>query len=233
MKESRIIAIGDIHGCIHALDGLLDVIEPQADDRVVILGDFVDQGRDTRSVIDRLLDLRQQCQLVCLQGNHEEMMLAARESTAALRYWEECGGVYTLNSYHFGGNLDHIPTAHWDFLLDCVDSYESDTHLFVHANIDADLPLADQPGYALRWALLEPAEVRPHCSGKTVVMGHTEQVNGEVLDLGCLKCIDTACWKYGWLTALDVTNNQIWQASRFGQLREAKDGPVGPIAARA
>lgn len=42
--------------------------------------------------------------------------------------------------------------------------------------------------------LFEPEEMRPHQSGRTVVVGHTEQRNSEILDLGFAICIDTACW---------------------------------------
>jgi serine/threonine protein phosphatase 1 len=80
--------------------------------------------------------------------------------------------------------------------------------------------MAMQPDYQLRWALFEPDKMQPHVSGKTVVVGHTEQADGEVLDLGFAVCIDTACWRYGWLTAMDVTTKQTWQASRWGMLRQ-------------
>ena len=77
-----------------------------------------------------------------------------------------------------------------------------------------------QPGHELRWAVLEPKKVRPHLSEKTVFVGHTEQRNGEVLDLGFVVCLDTACWKYGWLTAMDVRTRKTWQASKWGMPRE-------------
>jgi serine/threonine protein phosphatase 1 len=78
----------------------------------------------------------------------------------------------------------------------------------------------EKPDYSLRWDLFDPQKERPHCSGKNVVVGHTEQKNAEILDLGFAMCIDTACWKYGWLTAIDVELRDYWQASRWGVLRE-------------
>ena len=232
MSNQRIIAIGDIHGCVHALDTLLDVISPGPHDQVVVLGDFIDQGRESRLVIDTLLQLRDRCTLICLEGNHEEMLLAARTNPQALRYWELCGGVPTLNSYRFGGTLADIPPEHWEFVAGCRDFYETADHIFVHANYDAALALDGQEPRVMRWELLDSDVVRPHLSGKQVIVGHTEQSGGEVLDLGCVQCIDTACWRYGWLTALDVTTGQIWQASRFGQLRESHEPAVGPIGQR-
>lgn len=229
MTPQRIIAIGDIHGCVHALDALLEAIAPGEGDLLVVLGDFVDQGYETRYVIDTLIGLQNTCSLVCLKGNHEEMLLAARTSEAALRYWEMCGGVQTLNSYRFGSTLDEIPQDHWEFVAGCRDFYETANHIFVHANFDPTASLTEQKAHTLRWELLDPMVAQCHCSGKTVVVGHTEQKDGEILDLGCIKCIDTVCWRYGWLTALEVNSNRLWQASRFGMLRESNEPPVGPI----
>ena len=107
MREhfERLIAIGDIHGCVHALDVLLGKIAPTSSDRLVFQGDLIDQGRDSSAVLDRLTQLQRQCDVVLIKDNHEEMILAARESESALRYWENCGGVATLNSYRFGAVL--------------------------------------------------------------------------------------------------------------------------------
>ena len=215
----RLIAIGDVHGCAFALDSLLEAIAPTPHDCLVFLGDLIDNGRETRDVLNRLIELKQRCQVVLIQGNHEEMLYAARESEKALRYWENCGGVPTINSYKFCGTLADIPADHWALLDQCRPYYETDDHIFTHANYLPDAPMAEQPSYQLRWALFEPEKAQPHISGKSVYVGHTEQPGGEVLDMGFVACIDGACWRYGWLTALDVDSGQIWQASRWGILR--------------
>jgi serine/threonine protein phosphatase 1 len=85
--------------------------------------------------------------------------------------------------------------------------------------------MASQPEHQLRWALFEPAEMRPHISGKKVIVGHTEQADSEVLDLGFVACIDTACWRHGWLTAIDCRTGRLWHASRWGMLREQHEPP--------
>lgn len=225
-QPGRTIAIGDIHGCVHALDALLAAIQLQPADTLVVLGDFIDKGRDTRDVFDRLLELEQAFQVVLILGNHEEMLLAARHNKAAQAHWEMCGGVAALNSYYFGAELWVIPEEHWDLLARCRDYYETERFLFFHANYDPLLAPAEQPVHMLRWAMLEEP-FAPHMSGKTVIVGHTEQRSGEVLDAGFVKCIDTACWKGRWLTALDVDSGQLWQASRYGVLRLGHEQPAG------
>src|SRR5688572_5615875 len=60
---NRLIAIGDIHGCIHALEALLEAIKPTPSDQVVVLGDFIDGGRDSNLVVERLRAMEQECRL--------------------------------------------------------------------------------------------------------------------------------------------------------------------------
>jgi serine/threonine protein phosphatase 1 len=190
-----------------------------------MLGDLIDQGRDSAEVLDQMLDLKKRCRLVLIRGNHEEMLQAALENEEALRYWEVCGGIATLNSYRYGAKLKDIPAEHWALLDECRDYYETDDYIFTHANYLSDEPMSDLPAYQLRWALLDPAEAQPHCSGKQVIVGHTEQRDCEVLDLGFVICLDTACWRNGWLTAREVGTKRQWQASRWGILRDADEPP--------
>lgn len=214
--SARIIAIGDIHGCEAALRRLLAEVQPAAGDLIVPLGDFVDRGPDSRGVVELLLDLEHECQLVPLIGNHELMMLRALNDLGSLRFWLECGGMATVDSY--GGGMD-IPESHLDFLRRCCRYVETDEFIFLHANYDPDLPLDAQPDQLLFWQHVLDDPPGQHVSGKTVIVGHTPQSSGEIRDLGHLICIDTYCYGTGWLTALDLTNNRVWQANKDGQLR--------------
>lgn len=217
---TRTIAIGDIHGCLTALNRLIAAIQPGERDTLVILGDVIDWGPDSRGVIERLLRLSHECRLIPLLGNHEEMLLAARESRSELSYWRKFGGDATLDSYGLSGTLEAFPRPHLDFIKSCRLWHETDDFYFVHANYDHRLPLKRQSGTRLRWEHLDPAAVSPHVSGKTVVVGHTPQSSGQVLDLGFLVCLDTGCCEGGWLTALDVTTGHIWQSNQQKELRE-------------
>jgi serine/threonine protein phosphatase 1 len=228
----RTIAIGDVHGCSAALAALLGAIQPGPEDTLVTLGDVIDRGPDSKGVIDQLLALGRRCRLVALKGNHEEMLLGGLYNKHMLKAWQEAGGVEMLASYGFALATvppwrrwdEAIPKEHWAFLARCVAYHETDTHIFVHASYDPALPLDQQPGEALRWWFADKNKARPHCSGKTAVVGHTPQQSGEVLDLGFLKCIDTFCHGGKWLTALEVGTGQLWQASQRGELRARAPG---------
>jgi serine/threonine protein phosphatase 1 len=90
----------------------------------------------------------------------------------------------------------------------------------VHGNYIKELPLAEQPEEVLLWDALRYRLPGPHCSGKTAILGHTAQRDGEVLDLGYAKCIDTWVYGNGWLTAMDVLAERFWQADKEGNLRD-------------
>ena len=107
---------------------------------------------------------------------------------------------------------------HLDFLRSCRLFFETERHFLVHANYQANLPLDLQPRQVMLWPSLKDRQPGPHCSGKLAVVGHTAQKNGEILDLGYLKCIDTCCYGDGWLTAMELETGRLWQADKEGKL---------------
>ena len=60
-----------------------------------------------------------------------------------------------------------------------------------------------------------------HRSGKTAILGHTSDKQGEIINLGHLVCIDTYCYGGQWLTALEPKTGQVWQSNERGELRES------------
>lgn len=124
-----------------------------------------------------------------------------------------------VRPYGSGRSLDLIPAEHIVCLEGCRDFHETATHIFVHANYFPDLPMAEQPDGMLRWESLRDMTPGPQVSGKTVIVGHTSQKGGEVLDLGHLKCLDTFCYGGAWLTALEVNTGEVWQANQTGEVR--------------
>jgi serine/threonine protein phosphatase 1 len=271
----RCLAIGDIHGCFDALTTLEAFVPFEPDDCLVTLGDYTSRGPDSRKVLDWLIarmalpkteraalpeaENRQFAHatptapgpgpcpgLVALWGNHEIMMLQARDQEDCRRDWLSYGGNATLASYspvagegrpgatgdgrpsgpahEVGGSpvssTDNVPDAHWRFLEEELRGwYETPTHFFVHANYYPDLPLCEQPDLMLFWEKFD--DPRPHESGKIMVCGHTPQKSGIPLNIGHAVCIDTWVYGKGWLTCLDVGSGKYWQAN---QRRETRSG---------
>ncbi|HTN73968.1 MAG TPA: serine/threonine protein phosphatase, partial [Pirellulaceae bacterium] len=107
--------------------------------------------------------------------------------------------------------------AHWQFFAECRRYYETERHIFLHANYAPTLPLDEQPDELLFWMHLMRIPA-PHISGKQVIVGHTPQRSGKILHAGHVICIDTYCCGDGCLTAYDVDTGEIWQADKSGLL---------------
>lgn len=215
----RTIAISDIHGCSTALDVLLRELRPSSEDLIVVLGDVIDRGPDTRSCIDHLLELRTRCRLVCLMGNHEEMMLDALAGGQWAQSWLAYGGAQMLASY--SGRTHQIPDEHLDFIKAGKDYYETNSTIFTHATINPAWPMEQQTSHYLRWNRMTGRE-EPHLSGRQVVCGHTAQSKARPLVIDGWACIDTCGYcPNGAVSALEIETQTLYQADQSGRFRGA------------
>lgn len=216
----RTFAIGDVHGCFNAMIAVLRAAGISDQDRVVWLGDYVDRGPDSAKVIQhlsRLSDLEN----IFLRGNHEVMLQNARTSMHSMRSWASSGGGKTWDSYlqeYGGGNgVQSIPEAHWSFIGNLKPYFETETHIFVHASIDAELEMCDQFDDTLFWGEYE--SIGPHISGKHVICGHSSQKDGIPKARANATCIDTWACGSGWLTCLEVGTGRYFQANQSCETR--------------
>ncbi len=72
-----VYVIGDVHGCIDALEELLETLEVDRDDLAVFVGDLVRKGPDSRAVIERV---RTSSNLRSVRGNNEQKLLDGEKS---------------------------------------------------------------------------------------------------------------------------------------------------------
>ena len=115
----RHLAVGDIHGCFESLKMLASFVPFQPADQIITLGDYVNRGPGSCAVLDWLIARHKNGNLVPLRGNHELMMLRARDSEEGYKRWIESGGDATLRSYspfEDAGRLVDVPDPHWQFL---------------------------------------------------------------------------------------------------------------------
>ncbi len=216
---ARLIAIGDIHGCLAALQTIIEAVAPTGEDTLVTLGDYIDRGPHSMGVMECMLQIQTSCRLAPLMGNHDEMLINIVDGqTNLFDDWLLFGGKATMMSYG-SMRVDAIPEEHIEFLRNCRLFYETDQYIFLHGAYDPALPMERQSQQTLLWDKIRPVPPGPHCSGKTVIVGHSAQRDGKILDLGYLKCIDTCCYGEGYLTALDTQTGQIWQADKEGRMR--------------
>ncbi|MEU4162685.1 metallophosphoesterase [Actinoplanes sp. NPDC026670] len=134
----EIAVIGDIHGNIEALDGILAAIEGQWTD-LVFLGDYINRGRKSAQVLQRLIELSANSKSVhCLAGNHEEEFLNLLETGNIMRFLR-IGGAGTINSYLETPEGDLIerlrravPGTHLEFLRNLPKFYVSKGLIVTH-----------------------------------------------------------------------------------------------------
>ena len=168
------------------MSALLHRVQLNPTDQIIFLGDYIDRGPASRAVIDTLMELRKSCTTVFLRGNHEVMILDARDDALKSDLWQSYGERETLMSYGGDSGQDwvrSIPASHWEFLERTERFFENDGHIFVHACLDPELDMVAQPDWLLFWATL--GQMRAHKSGKRVICGHTLQRSGQINDLGC------------------------------------------------
>lgn len=212
----RKLAIGDVHGCLTSLKTLLNHLSPTETDTVIMLGDYVDRGPDSKGVIDYLIDWPWPSKLVLLKGNHEIIMAEAGFSADHLTYWCQVGGLETLASYD--AKFTNIPDSHWKFINHALPYYETKKFIFVHGGVHPKKALARQDVVEMAWRRFSSA--KKHVTGKQVICGHTIQRSGKPVDSGHTICIDTAACRGGWLTCLDPKRRRYWQANEEGALRD-------------
>ena len=56
----RTMIIGDIHGCIEEFEALLQILNPQREDRVILLGDLFDRGPSSWEVFQKVKQLQRE-----------------------------------------------------------------------------------------------------------------------------------------------------------------------------
>ncbi|WP_458122407.1 metallophosphoesterase [Paenibacillus sp. Z6-24] len=228
--SGRTLAISDIHGELELLDRLLDTINYQpGEDQLILLGDYVDRGSNSRGTLDRVMQLTRDG-AIALKGNHEELMHTALTSGREAdwnRWLKVNGGLATLLSYGFSreelitlsGEDFHLPDLHSDALLQHLAFirelplyYETSDYLYVHAGVEPGKSAAETAPRQLFW-IREPFHTG-YQGKQLVVFGHTptfylhqDAANFNIYyGINRIIGIDGGAAYGGQLNALDTTN---------------------------
>lgn len=186
----RVFAIGDVHGHFEMLLDLVADLELTEYDHVVLLGDLVDRGPQSREVIDWAM---KNSNVHAIKGNHEAAMLKHcdpyrfdRPSLGMMSGWYYVGGKDTAESYMRFHMKEDTTTdmlsmkkevgRHLAYLDSLPDHIVLDHWRLVHAGYDpiSEIPLDEQSTDVLHW-IREPFinGMRIIDPVRTVVFGHT------------------------------------------------------------
>ncbi|HBQ97855.1 MULTISPECIES: metallophosphoesterase family protein [unclassified Roseofilum] len=218
----RRVFIGDVHGNYDGLMHLLEAIAPVESDDLYFLGDLIDRGPKSAETVNFVRDSG----YPCIRGNHEQLLIDSfpdgKIHYPALQAWLYSGGQATLSSYQDAQLLlEHLQwISNLPLYLDLGDVW------LVHAGVHPDLPIDEQTEYELCWI-----RDRFHCiptpyfPDKTIITGHTITFTfpgvlpGQIVQGQGWLDIDTGAYhrRSGWLTALDWTNQQVYQVNIYHQ----------------
>ena len=209
--DAPFTVLGDVHG----RDDLLARALERAAHPVVCVGDVVDRGPGSAAVLDQLAG---RADIVCLMGNHEEMMLDFLDAVPGSERWPRHGGAATLESFGVAvpeADADAAPAraalaramgpALLDWLRARPSSWRSGNMAVTHAGADPDLPIEAQSDAVLRWG--HPGFGRRRRDGLWVLRGHVV-VAAPVIRHSSVS-IDTGAWATDRLTMAHVRAGDV------------------------
>lgn len=233
----RTFIIGDIHGRRSQLCALLALMpRDEEKDTLVFLGDLVDRGEDAPGVVEEVIKLKKNNpeRVVCIRGNHEQMLLNCVEEGHGLWFTPTAGGVFTFEQYtgtpfnitngdEYEAALkliaEKIPQEHIDFFHSLPLYYEDDYALYVHAGLENGKHPKDCDDRTLLWS--RDTDFFKHYHGKPCIFGHTPTpflpLLGRIWRHGIYIShnaigIDTGNDEYSPLTCLQLPDFYLYQA---------------------
>jgi serine/threonine protein phosphatase 1 len=185
----RTFIVGDIHGRCAQLLNLLDMLprDPQTD-TLVFLGDLVDRGADAPGCVDHIVKLSRENpeRVICLRGNHEQMLLDFLDGLSTIWLTPVTGGERTFEQYtglpvrvRSEADLEEMrrafaqsfPAEHLEFMR-ALPYYHEDEHaIYVHAGLDEGKHPRESSPLSLLW--MRDMDFYKNYRGKPCVFGHT------------------------------------------------------------
>lgn len=207
----RLYAIGDIHGCWQELDLMLNHLSPAKDDRVLLMGDLVNRGPDSK----RVLEIARHVKALALLGNHEVRLLA----------YQSLRDPDMLKPYDWI-TLSALGDDEWDYMHQMKRYHYEPAHdtIFVHGGFMPNVPWRQQTiSTVTRIQVVtqegEPAKRSEAPDGTPwytlwpgpsfVVYGHTPRAS--IVRTNLTLGLDTGCVHGNYLTCYSLPSKEIIQ----------------------
>ncbi len=189
--------IGDVHGSLPALRGILRAVDELEVNHTVFLGDYINKGPSSAEVLGVILELAATGAATPLAGNHERAMLTALDE-GNLSPFLAMGGAATIRSY-VGGTVgpDVLKDFRTSFPPEHLEALRSMPEVFEAPGVVATHALRSSDGHRFRISAHVNVGLVPVISRRAAL-------------------IDTGCGHAtGRLTAL------LWPSRRFVQVDDA------------
>jgi len=226
--EGTVYAVGDIHGELDLLQGLMKRVRAdiERDDtagpkRLIFMGDYVDRGEDSRGVLQYLaaLDIPE-CEIIYLRGNHEQQMIDFVDNPLIKQRWLDWGGMETLESFDipavFATASDRELLAVAEKMQNALGPlrhfvetrtrhwFQVGNVIFTHAGMDPSLPIDSQQNNTMMWGSKAFMEYGGP-PGYWYVHGHVIYENASIM--GNRIAVDTGAYSSGMLTVARITKD--------------------------
>ncbi|MCF7805712.1 MAG: metallophosphoesterase [Candidatus Marinimicrobia bacterium] len=205
--SARTVVVGDVHGCIDELRGLIEKISPSPDDRLIFVGDLINKGPDSLGVLKYVQEMGAEVIL----GNHELAFIEYMDGN-----YRETSGFREVKRQL---GTEH---THWvDWMRNLPLYIETKDALIVHAGI----PPGKHPSQVSPEILTNirtwdgygedlqnpdnPAWYELHESEKLVVFGHWAR-QGLLVRVGVIG-LDSGCVYGKRLSAVSLPDRTIFQ----------------------
>lgn len=142
----RTFVVSDIHGKNELFDKAMKEIGLKRSDKLILLGDLIDRGDDSKGVLDSIIRLKDSgYDISGLMGNHEQMLLDSFLSKTHLSLWLLNGGYKTLASFS-ADSIEAIPQKYIELIKSFNYYIEHELYIFVHAalNMKINEPYSDK-----------------------------------------------------------------------------------------
>jgi len=238
----RTFVVGDIHGRCAQLLNLLDMLPRDREtDTLVFLGDLIDRGADAPGCVEHVMKFCKENpeRVICLRGNHEQMMMDFLEGEPTIWLTPVVGGQRTFEQYTGQAAWAEpeaseaemrltlaraVPVEHLEFMRSLPFYYEDDHAIYVHAGLDDGKHPRESSPMSLLW--MRNMDFYKNYRGKPCIFGHTPTpllpLRGRLGRHGIYIShsavgLDTGCERQSPLSCLSLPDFNLYQTYADGR----------------
>jgi serine/threonine protein phosphatase 1 len=238
----RTLVIGDIHGGLRALHQILERAKVTPKDKLIFLGDYVDGWSQSPQVIDFLIEMKITHDIICIRGNHDELLEEWLSESKDNLLWYNHGGEATVLAYETVSS--ETKEKHIKFLKSLENYYLDDQNrLFIHAGFTnmngvnfeyfPKLFYWDRTLWETALALdksMKPSHLlypKRLIQYNEIYIGHTpvSRIGATIpIQMANVWNIDTGAAFKGPLTIIDANTKEFWQSEPLPSLYPNEKG---------